>query len=448
MRLMLLLLGTEYLKRRWWWFIAIGLFWMLAGLAIFVDGLDDAWDFPMRFFGGMLLLEALVSLAAAAGGIAIYPWIRYARGIAMLVIALLIIMPWRIDDFALAILFGLFFAADGLFRIASAWVVRFPGWRASLGGGFVQLLIAIFFIEPWPTWYAGTVPYAIGVALLLSGWSVFRVGMRLRTLPEHTSLGMLFARGHYLGSRELKERAAERGRPSGEVLTVHVWTARGTAIDPVNRPLVDRYIAAVDKKGVISTGHSAMEILPDIYISHYPKNEIDHSPTEFTALLRATEENDVPGRFLPSYAVESGEWCQSTEQFHFYYFDGERVRRFWEAYRQDDTYNLTNRNCSSVVAHALEIALEGTLGQRGRGYGHFFRVILSTEFWAANFVRNHAERMAWTPGFVHDYAANLVALERPAPLTLPAVLSGVRQNARRSSELRRIRRGDSVTSGR
>lgn len=299
--------------------------WIVVGLAIFVDGLNGAWDFPMRFFGFLLLLEALVSLAAAAGGIAIYPWIRYARGIAMLVIALLIILPW----------------ADRRFRPGDPVrpVLRrrrpvpdhgrlgraLPGWRASLGGGIVQLLIAIFFIEPWPTWYAGTVPYATGVALLLSGWSVLWLGMRLRTLPEHTSLGMLFARGHYLGSRELAERAAERGRPSGEVLTVHVWTTRGTAIDPVDRPLVDRHIAAVDKKGVISTGHSALEILPDIYISHYPKDEIDHSPTEFTAMLRATDENDVRGRFPPSYAIESQEWGQSTEKFHFYYFDGERV---------------------------------------------------------------------------------------------------------------------------
>ena len=440
MRLMLLLLGTEYLKARWVWFVVVGALWLAAGTGLILDGMDGGWDFPLELFGVLLLVEGLVSLIAAFVGIAVRPLFRYLRGCLILAIALLILLPFRMDEFLLSLLFGMAFIADGLFRIASAWVVRFPGWRTSIGGGLSELVIAILFILPWPVGYAGTVPYAIGVALLLSGWTVLQVGLRLRILPPHTSLGMLFARGRFLGSQELRDRAAERGRPSGEVLTVHVWTALGVIKNPLHRPLIDHYIAAVDKKGVISTGHSAMEILPDIYISHYPKNDLDHSPTEFVAMLRATAENDVRGRFLPSYAVESQEWCQSTERFHFRYFDGERVRRFWELYRRDDTYNLTNRNCSSVVAHALEIALEGTLGQRGRGYGHFFRVVFSTEFWAASFVASHAEKMAWTPGFMHDYAANLKALEHPAPLTLPAMVRGLLRNMHLGGLLWRTRR--------
>ena len=82
----------------------------------------------------------------------------------------------------------------------------------------------------------------------------------------------------------------------------------GTADQPApHRPLLDRYIAAVDAKGAISTGHAALELPPDMYISHYPAVEIDHSPTDFFHLFRATPDNDVPGRFQPSYAVESAD---------------------------------------------------------------------------------------------------------------------------------------------
>ena len=437
MRLLLLLLGTDTLRRRWAWFTGIGLVWLIAGIAIFWDALDGVLYFPLRLFGWLLVAEALFSIVLAVGRIAVRPGLRLARGLLLLFAGILIVLPWHPHHFLLAMVFGLFLLFDSGFRLAAAWVVRYPGWRVSLAAGLVEFLVAVFMLEPYPTWYAGTVPYCIGIALAVTGWSMLQVGWRLRRLPPHHSLGMLYARGHFLRSRELAADRHKPERPSDDVLTVHVWTAIGTAQDPLNRPLVDRYIAAVDKNGVVSTGHSALELRPDIYISHYPAVEIDHSPDDFTQMLRATADNDMPGRFLPSYPEEAAEWCESSVKIRFRRFDGERVRRFWEEFRQDNTYNLTNRSCSTVVAQALEIALEGTLVRSGRGFGHILRVVLSTEFWAATFVRQHAEFMTWTPGFMLDYARNLQALENPPPLRLQTVLAGMRHNWRRRSALKR-----------
>ncbi|EON16420.1 hypothetical protein CMPELA_02065 [Cupriavidus necator] len=59
--------------------------------------------------------------------------------------------------------------------------------------------------------------------------------------------------------------------PGEHALTVHVWTPVGSARGEARRqPLVDRYIAAVDRDGVISTGHAALESPEGIYISLYP----------------------------------------------------------------------------------------------------------------------------------------------------------------------------------
>ena len=139
----------------------------------------------------------------------------------------------------------------------------------------------------------------------------------------------------------------------------------GSAKDVLPQPLVDRYIAAVDGNGVISTGHSALEVAPDLYNSHYPDREIDQTPDDFSHLLRATDDNNVPGRFQPSYAIESAKFCASSAQVSFERYDAARLRAFWNVYREDKTYNLTKRNCSSTVATALEASLEGTLGRRG-----------------------------------------------------------------------------------
>ncbi|MCY0677735.1 DUF308 domain-containing protein, partial [Klebsiella pneumoniae] len=86
-------------------------------------------------------------------------------------------------------------------------------------------------------------------------------------------------------------------------------------------PVIDRYIAEVDVNGVISTRHAALESPEGIYISLYPGVEIDRSPDEFTRILRATRENDVPGMFQPDYATESKAWCPSTVRVRIRNYD-------------------------------------------------------------------------------------------------------------------------------
>src|SRR3546814_20416621 len=68
--------------------------------------------------------------------------------------------------------------------------------------------------------------------------------------------------------------------PVQSPLVVHVWTPEGSSRhEPVPRPVINRYIAAVDAKGVISTGHAALELPPATYISLYPAVEINRSPS-------------------------------------------------------------------------------------------------------------------------------------------------------------------------
>ncbi|XYI36923.1 hypothetical protein DAMDJJ_02055 [Cupriavidus necator] len=205
--------------------------------------------------------------------------------------------------------------------------------------------------------------------------------------------------------------------PGGRALTVHVRTPVGSARGEARRqPLVDRYIAAVDRDGVISTGHAALESPEGIYISLYPAEEIDRSPDEFTRILRATRENDVGGKFQPDYQTESRAWCPSTVGIRNY--DPGRLDRFWNAYRQNTTYNLTHRNCSSTVSHALEAALEGAsarVWREARGWRPLWRLLTTPELWVAAQIRKRAKTMAWTPGLTLDYARALSMLADPRP---------------------------------
>jgi hypothetical protein len=291
-------------------------------------------------------------------------------------------------------------------------VLRFAKWQLHVAGGVLELGFAAIAFSGWPVSYHRTVPFCLGVALLLSGWTIVRLGLLLRRLTDETPVLT------FLGRRGWHERDATwpltqptaPGRHQTP-LVVHVWTPVGSASSPVpaRRLLIDRYVAAIDGKGLISTGHAALQLANDVYISHYPAIETDHAPDEFARLLRATADNDVKGHFQPSYAFESADWCPADANVEFHTYDAAKLRAHWEGYRADDTYNLTNRNCSVAVAAGLEAALEGVLYHRAV-WRRFGGLMVNPDLWIAALLRARAESMTWTPGLVLDYAHSLHAI--------------------------------------
>ncbi len=409
-RLLLLLLGSEVVRRRWRLLAVLGALWVALGVFVMVDALDGRTVIRPHYFGYFLLFEGVLALVVATAAVSRRSF-RFAQAAILLVPAAVIIVQPPHSNFVIAMVLGTVLLLDGALRIASAHLVRFRGWKSSVAAGVVEIVLAVATLEPWPTWYEGTIGFNIGALLALSGWGTIRLALRLRTLPSDAPISVMLGATFPMAAWR---REAEQAEPAEESdLVVSVWTPTGSADAARRRPVVDRYVAAIDRKGVISTGHAALELPPDVYISHYPAVEIDRSPDELGQALRAGRENDVPGRFLRGYAEEAAAWCEATEQVRFTCFDRERVRSFWREYRKDPTYNLTSRNCSSVVAAALDTALEGALGRSGRPWRASVLALLSPELWAAGVLRRRAEAMAWTPGLVLDYARLLQAVVEP-----------------------------------
>lgn len=429
-RLFLLLLGIQSVRRSWCSLLIAGSLLFTLGVAVVIDALDGVIFFPLRVIGYLMVVQGIVMLIGASSVMGMQRRLLWVRGGLIVLLGLLIVDGRGTDNVVLAVMFGLMMLLDGALRIAAASVVRFAGWRISVAIGVAELVFAVFLLEPYPTHYLGTVPYCIGVGIALTGFALIQLGLRLRSLPPNAFLSQLFSRGWVGFSDPSPPDFAEVAAPNDK-LTVHVWTAVGTAIDPLHRPIIERYIAAVDARGVVSTGHAALELSPDVYVSHYPGEEIDRSPGEFGRILRATAENDIPGVFQPSYAFESNKWCESTVQVTFERFNAARLRAFWAQYSQDNTYNLTNRNCSSTVIQVLETALEGVVGPRP-SWRYVLRLMFSPELFVAAHLRKRAETMAWTPGLVLDYARALTGALHPPPLAWTAIARMALRTWRRS----------------
>ena len=412
-RILFLFLGREIIQRHWKTLFVVGMLWFLAGIAIFIDALDGVTLIHSHAFAYFLLPEATISLFAAAGSEGTARRMRIIQGIALFAVAILIFTSSAASNFLLALIFGLCFLVDGSMRIASAWVVRYPRWKFGIAGGVFELLLAVATLQPWPTWYEGTVAANVGAVMVLTSLGIIHIALRIHRLEAGAPISRLFGRSNFLSAIGIQNTTS--APPKRGELIVHVWTPTGTAMTPLRQRAMSRYIAAIDADGVISTGHSALELVPDIYISHYPAVEIDRSPSEFTRTLRATADNNIEGRFLPNYKSEAAGWCESTVQVLIKNIDEDRLRAFWQHYRADNTYNLTNRNCSSAVADALDAALEGVYQHKRWPVFSAFRAIIYPELWAASLIRKRAETMAWTPGLVLDYARALSAIVDPKP---------------------------------
>ncbi|UXV17515.1 hypothetical protein N4P55_16605 [Pseudomonas fluorescens] len=418
-RLVILLLGVDYLRSYWRTLTVIGVVGILAGSIVFIDALDDALYFPINPFAWLLLLEGSATLIVAHSGIVGQRKLRYLKGFSFVLAASLILAGHHHGNFILSMIFGTLFLADGLLQIVSAYVVRYRTWRIAMFGGGVEIALAIFFFQPYPTDYIGTVPYCLGLGLFFAGWNMLLVAGRARRMVSNPALEG-DAQSPIPGPSHKKptERDSATG-DNAQALIVHIWTPLGVAnAEVVRRPLIERYIAAVDKNGVISTGHAALEAPDGLYVSLYPAEDIDHSPDQFMRLLRATDDNNMPGEFQSDYLTESQAWCPSTVQVHLRNYDPQHLHDFWETYRKDTTYNLTHRNCSSSVIQVLEAALEGSLGRIWGHYGLYRilgKIFTTPELWVAIQIRKRAQTMAWTPGLALDYARALSMLVDPRP---------------------------------
>lgn len=418
-QLAFILVGARALRRRWWVLFLVAV--ALIGLAalILADLVDGVVSVTTEVFGYVFLFEGLLGLFIGLGSPGITSRVfAFTRSALLILLGVLIADLPLHNDLAVAILFGLAFAVDGAARIASSAVIRFPRWRIMAGIGAAELALAVLIVTGWPLSHKLNVPLCVSLLLLVSGWVILRTSLMLRThLDEVAILALpLFARRNWYDNApvlvEDDDAPATRPTRQAEPMTVYVWTPVGSADVRGRRLLIDRYIAAVDSTGAISTGHSALELVPDVYISHYPAEEIERDSSEFARILRASAENNVRGRFQPSYAYESEHWCAADQKVQFHTYDARRLRAYWAGYRQEDTYNLTNRNCSVAVAAALDSALEGALATR-LPWLRLGLLLLNPDLWAAAYIRSRAETMSWTPGLVLDYARTLRRIVEP-----------------------------------
>lgn len=417
-QLAFILIGAKAFRGKWYIVAGLGVALILLGLFVAFGPPSHALLIAHVILGSIFLSNGLLVALGGATAQNRSPLRAFLKSGGLALMGALVLLSAFWTPVALAVALGIALAVDGAFRITSTLVILFPGWRIVMLVGIIEILAAPMIALGWPFSYETAILLATGLMLALFGRFLLEFGLSFRTLPPEFSILNLpyFAgRGWYAHAPILvgDDDPEDQNRPP---LTVYIWTPVGVATEPERTLLMDRYLAAVDKDGSYATGHSALEVKPDLYISHYPSEELS-VPENMNKLssLQKLADTTQKGEFHDSYEGDVEWWCAADVKLEFPRYSYRRLLAFWLGYSQDSTYHLTNRNCSVIAAAGLDAALEGVLAGK-RPWLRLLGLLLDPDLWGAVLARNRATAMTWTPGLFHDYARALGRVLQPTKM--------------------------------
>ena len=403
LRLLFLLMGAPMLRASWPGLVLAGTVCLGASAGMVLESLyHGTLAVPLCLLSVFLLSEGLIQAWRARTGFDL-GWAAQSKALTLLLLGTALLVAPHEKGSCVAWLFAIAFLLDGGFRIISCALMRCRRWHSKLALGGGEWLLSLMIVTDWPLPHRVLIP--AGFALVLLGWSfsLLQMAWQIRALPPETSVAALplFTRKGVRKPHGFDYRhVACNGLPASEPLTIYIWTPLGSGSVAGRRPWFDRWVAAIDHRGQVSTGHTSLAMGDALYISLYPVEDMTGTLSGVLQMLHAREENDVAGFHQRSLEREIKDWCLPDKRFSLPSYNQQALINYWASHGGDCRYNLTSRNCSTSVMQAVDVATEGLLGLRGaRGYA----ALLDPDFWLLSLIRSRAEGMTWTPGLVMDY---------------------------------------------
>ena len=169
-----------HLQDEWKWFSTLGVVLMTLGLiAVFYCWF--ASQAAVVLFGVLILAGGVVQIVNAL-------WAGKWSGFLLnLLIGIIYVVAglFMVDDrehaiLILSALLAAFFIVSGIFRIAAALAIQFPGWGWALLSGMIAILLGIMIYKGWPGTGEVIIGLFIGIEMIFNGWYWVMLGSELR----------------------------------------------------------------------------------------------------------------------------------------------------------------------------------------------------------------------------------------------------------------------------
>lgn len=172
-----------HLRANWYWFFFLGLALVALGVVALAFALVTTLVTTI-FVGSILLLGGVFYLAGSFytsswGGF----FLNLLAGVLHLAAGFILINHPAEAALIYTLLLAVFFFVEGLFRILAALFGRFREWPLVLLSGVVTLLLGVLIWKQWPSDALWVIGMFVGVDLILNGWLLVFLGLRVRRLP-------------------------------------------------------------------------------------------------------------------------------------------------------------------------------------------------------------------------------------------------------------------------
>lgn len=178
----ILLFDIEGLRQRWGWLLLLGIIMVVLGTVAFFI-MPAATLGTVLVLGWLLFISGVIELIQAfrerkSGNL----FLHLFGGVLGILVGLLVVTHPVAGAVAWTLLFASFFTVIGIFRIVAALRLKFPHWGWAVFDGVVTLGLGTLLWAEWPwsgLWFIGL---AVGVSLVLRGWSYIMLALAVHSL--------------------------------------------------------------------------------------------------------------------------------------------------------------------------------------------------------------------------------------------------------------------------
>lgn len=177
------LIGIEEVRRRWAWFLGLGIFLIVLGMMALGSSVVMTLA-TMVFIGWLMIVGGILE---ALHAFSMKGWsgffIDLLTGVLYAVVGFMIVANPSATAVALTLLIAMFLIFAGLFRIVVAIAVRFQNWIWLLLHGVINVLLGVAIWRQWPLSGLWVIGLFVGIDMLFNGWSLVMLGLAARSIP-------------------------------------------------------------------------------------------------------------------------------------------------------------------------------------------------------------------------------------------------------------------------
>jgi uncharacterized membrane protein HdeD (DUF308 family) len=177
-----ILLGFEELRHRWGWILTLGIAMVVLG-AVALAILPATTIGTVVVLGWLMVISGIIEAVHAfrvRGSHSVF--LHLIGSVLGILIGMLVVTHPVAGALAWTLLFASFLTVIGLFRLIAAIRLKFPHWGWAAFDGAITLLLGFMVWAGWPwsaVWFIGM---AVGISLILRGWSYVMLALAVRGL--------------------------------------------------------------------------------------------------------------------------------------------------------------------------------------------------------------------------------------------------------------------------